>query len=76
MVLRLSAMIKAFAHGGTASNDARPLSGRDVPPVPGCHIELDWPFIYRIDEEGLVLVAMRARNQRSCWSFRKRKINN
>lgn len=30
----------------------------------GYHIELDLLLIYHIDEEGLVLVATRARNQR------------
>ena len=30
-----------------------------------CHIEPDWLLIYRIDEEGLVLVATRTGNQAS-----------
>lgn len=54
----------AHARGGSARSDTHPLSGRDVLRVRGHHIELDLLPIYHTDEEDLVLVATRARNQR------------
>lgn len=54
----------AHVRGGSARSDTRHFLDGTYCGYRGHHIELDLLPIYHVDEEDLVLVATRARNQR------------
>lgn len=60
-ISRLESTLEALVHGEALPEAMRDHSlGGTYRGHRECHIELDWLLIYRIDEEGLVLVATRA----------------
>ena len=59
-ISKLESVLEVLARGEAAPEAMRDHSlGEMYRGHRECHIELDWLLIYRIDEEGLVLVATR-----------------